>query len=425
MNPSPLCELTVIFPFLEKLEPDLSLIEQVYKELNELHIRFEILIVSRSNEGFSKYTERDDMRVLLSSERYGTALLKGFENSHGDFILVMDTDQQYQGGYIQAVWGAREDADVIIASRYIKGAYAYMSPLRLFFSRILNLIFSRGLDLKIADMSSGIRFYRSHLVKKLSLTCTDYDILQEILVMAFMEGYQVREIPFEYHAMKTDEVFTRITRFGVAYLKTFSRLWRLRNSIASSDYDARAYDALMPPQRYWQRQRYKHITGMLDGQGKCLDVGCGSSRIIGELPEGSVAVDILLRKLRYAKRYGQMRTQASLFNLPVENESFPCVLCSQVIEHIPRDGALEELDRVLQCGGILILGTPDYAKWQWLVIEWLYKIILPQAYADEHITHYTYEELIGEFVVKRGYQLIETHYILQGELILGLKKPSR
>jgi ubiquinone/menaquinone biosynthesis C-methylase UbiE len=68
-----------------------------------------------------------------------------------------------------------------------------------------------------------------------------------------------------------------------------------------------------------------------------------------------------------------MVSQASLFDLPVESGVFPCVLCSQVIEHIPRPGALEELDRVLQPGGLLILGTPDYANWQWNVIEWLYK----------------------------------------------------
>ncbi len=74
-------------------------------------------------------------------------------------------------------------------------------------------------------------------------------------------------------------------------------------------------------------------------------------------------------------------------------------------------------------GGLLILGTPDYARWQWIVIEWLYQILLPQAYADEHITHYTYSELIGEFVEKRGYRLEAVQYILQGELIMGLRKP--
>jgi len=95
----------------------------------------------------------------------------------------------------------------------------------------------------------------------------------------------------------------------------------------------------------------------------------------------------------------------------------------QVIEHVPRANALSELDRVLKPGGFLILGTPDYAKWQWLVIEWLYKMILPQSYADEHITHYTFRDLNAEFAQRRGYKLEAVRYILKGELILGLRKP--
>jgi hypothetical protein len=58
-----------------------------------------------------------------------------------------------------------------------------------------------------------------------------------------------------------------------------------------------------------------------------------------------------------------------------------------------------------------------------VVIEWLYKVLLPQAYADEHITHYTYDELYFEFMTKRKYKLEAVRYILQGELILSMRKP--
>jgi ubiquinone/menaquinone biosynthesis C-methylase UbiE len=297
-----------------------------------------------------------------------------------------------------------------------------MPFLRTQLSHALNLVFSRGLDLNVHDMSMGFRLYKSHVVKKISTENKGLDVLQEILVKILAEGYQVREIPFQYTSQ--DQARERMIQFGTAYLRTFFRLWKYRNSIASADYDARAYNAMMPPQRYWQRQRYKHITGMLKGKGKCLDVGCGSSRIIGSLPQDSIALDILIRKLRYSRRFDRARVQGSIFDLPVPARSFPCVLCSQVIEHVPRANVLDELDRVLQPGGYLILGTPDYAKWQWNLIEWIYKILLPQAYADEHITHYTFKELHDEFVNKRGYKLEVTKYILQGELILGMRKPS-
>ncbi len=243
-------------------------------------------------------------------------------------------------------------------------------------SKLLNVIFSRGLDLPVQDMSSGFRLYKNHVIKNFVTESKDFDILQEVLVRILMAGYKIDEIPFTYQS--NDPAYQRMAQFGLAYIGTFSRLWKLRNSIASADYDARAYNAMMPPQRYWQRQRYKHITGMLKDKGKCLDVGCGSSRIIGALPKQSMALDILIRKLRYSRRFGQATVQGSIFDLPVPGKSFPCVLCSQVIEHVPRANVLDELDRVLQPGGYLILGTPDYAKWQWNVIEWLYKVLLPK-----------------------------------------------
>ncbi len=412
------CELSIIIPVAGKTSINEETLSQIHAVATSLSIGFEILVITnRPNRILPS-------AMQIESGGYGAALKAGFDRAAGDFILVMDVDQKDPARFLPDLWAARAAADVVIASRYISGAKTEMSFLRTFFSRALNIVFSRGLDLNVRDMSCGFRLYRAQIIRNLKLTCADYDILQEILVNILMEGYQICEMPCEYRAAGGEDAFTRITRFGTAYLKTFARLWKLRNSIASADYDARAYNSLMPPQRYWQRQRYNHITEMLAGQGRCLDVGCGSSRIIGKLPPGSVAVDILRRKLRYAKKYDQMRSQASLFSLPFESESFPCVLSSQVIEHVPRAGALEELDRVLQPGGLLILGTPDYAKWQWVVIEWLYKVILPQAYADEHITHYTHAELVNEFVNKRGYQLLKTKYILQGELILELKKPS-
>lgn len=404
-----------------------DLLPQVHSALDSLAIIYESIIVdNRADEQTHQVIQQNQATLLCPSVNgYGAALVAGIQQAAGDYIIVMDADQAHPAAFLCDLWNARDTADVVIASRYISGGQAIMPVTRKMLSKMLNVVFSRGLDLSVRDMSSGFRLYKSSVIKKIAAESTDYDILQEILVKLLMEGYKIREIPFTYNSRNHDNSFDRILNFGLAYLKTFNRLWKLRNSIASADYDSRAYDALIPPQRYWQRQRYKHITQLLHKKGKCLDVGCGSSRIIGALPLGSVALDILMRKLRYARRFERATVQGSIFNLPVPNVSFSCVLCSQVVEHVPRANVLDELDRVLQSGGFLILGTPDYSKWQWVVIEWLYKVLLPQAYADEHITHYTYRELTDEFVSKRGYKLEAVRYILQGELILGLRKPFK
>ena len=65
----------------------------------------------------------------------------------------------------------------------------------------------------------------------------------------------------------------------------------MRNGFASADYDSRAYDSLVVPQRYWQRRRYQIVTEMAGADPNRLDIGCGSSRIIQNAPE-SVGMDI-------------------------------------------------------------------------------------------------------------------------------------
>jgi ubiquinone/menaquinone biosynthesis C-methylase UbiE len=350
---------------------------------------------------------------------YGSALTTGFRSAKGKYILTMDADLSHQPTFILDIWNRRRQAEVIIASRYVKGGTAVMPKSRFWLSRVLNQFFSRGLSIPVRDLSSGFRLYKAELVRDKDFTAHNFDILPEILVKVYSEGWQVKEVPFHYAPRKHGSSNARVFIFGLAYLRTFYALWKLRNSVLSADYDDRAFNSPIWLQRYWQRSRYRHITELIKGEGKVLDVGCGSSRIIGALPEASVALDVANRKLRYARKFKKLLVVGSGFNLPFADKSFPCVLCSQVIEHVPFDSPiLDELDRVLAPGGLLVLGTPDYDHWKWVYIEKVYGKVAPGAYADEHITHYNRQQLIDIFE-KRGYKVEATRYILRGELILA------
>lgn len=419
-------DVTIVIPALREADNLELLLPVLHDMIGALGLEAEIVVVDEQCDDQTRevVARHHDTILMPDTHGYGLALWTGMAYARSDYIITMDADLSHPPNFLADLWRARETADIVIASRYVPGGEAVMPASRYWLSRILNLVFSRGLDLKVRDMSSGFRLYHRHCLPESGPESSDFNVLQELLLKAHTQGYTIKEIPFRYEPRRSGSSHARVFKFGLAYIRTFRRLWKLRNSILSADYDYRAYDSWVLPQRYWQRMRYKFITSMFQGKGACLDIGSGSSRIIGALPPGSLALDILQRKLRFSRRYNVWRVQGSLLDMPVVDQSFPCVICSQVIEHIPRLNVIEELDRVLQPGGYLILGTPDYAKWQWVFTEWVYKMLLPQAYADEHITHYTYEELVDVFVNQRGYRLLETHYILQGELILGLQKPG-
>jgi len=362
--------------------------------------------------------------VRPSGPGFGRALRAGLDAAHGDYIATVDAECAGASAVLEALWTNRDTAEVVVASRYVSGADARMGLLRHVLSRALNKTFSRGLSLPVEDLSSAFRLYRADVLRTYRIRATDYDVLPELLVRALAGGWRVREIPLHIELSRRRRSVMPLVRLAAAYARTFAGLWQLRNSINAADYDARAHDSIIPLQRYWQRQRHRHVTDLIAGQGPVLDVGCGSSRIIAALPSGSVAVDVLANKLRYARRFSRRLVRASGFALPFADASFPCVLCSQVIEHVPIESPiLSELRRVLAPGGRLVLGTPDYANWEWVWMEKAYGFFKPGGYADEHIAHYTREGLVRQFE-GLGYTHEATRYILRGELILAFRKPA-
>jgi SAM-dependent methyltransferase len=418
-------DLSVVLPAQREAALLTPLLPRVHQALAAAGCRVELLVVMTADDAQLPGLDGLPARVVRQrAPGYGEALQAGFREAAGPWVLTLDADIVDAATIAVDLWAHRHAADVVIGSRYTDGGEARMPFVRARLSRALNAVFGRGLSLGVRDMSSGLRLYRAEAIRSLHDLPPQLDVLQAILVQIYAEGWTVAEIPVRYEPGPGGQSHARAWRFAADYARTFWRLWKLRNSIECADYDARAHDSAIPLQRYGQRSRHRHVTDLIAGQGPVLDVGCGSSRIIGALPPGSVAVDVLLRKLRYDRRFGRPRVQGSGFTLPFADASFPCVLCSQVIEHVPKDSPiLGELVRVLQPGGRLVLGTPDYANWEWVVTEWLYGKVAPGAYADEHIAHYTREELVGRFEAL-GFTHEATRYILRGELILAFRKPA-
>jgi dolichol-phosphate mannosyltransferase len=417
-------DMSVLIPALNE-GPNLAiLLPWLGRILGELDLAYEVIVVTaESDRGTIDAAISAGARVLFQvSKGYGGALIDGVRASHGEYILTLDADLSHRPDFVREMWNARQAAEITIASRYVTGGTATMPKYRLYLSQVLNLVFRRGLSMPLRDLSSGFRLYRRTVIDPDVLKGTDFDLLQEILVRAYCEGWKVQEIPFDYMPREHGSSSARLTRLGKAYLRSFWRLWKLRNSLEAADYDYRAFQGPVPPQRYWQRSRLRIVGRLTADEGPVLDVGCGSSRILGSLPEGSVGLDILRRKLRYGRRFAVPLVQASGLQLPFPDGSFSCVLASQVIQHAPKDSPLiDELCRVLKPGGRLVLGSPDYSRREWIYLEKLYARIVPGA-ASEHTAHYTRPELL-ELLERNGLVHDETCYIARAELIMAFRRP--
>jgi dolichol-phosphate mannosyltransferase len=415
--------VSVVIPAWNEAETMPELLGRIRAALEPLAREIEILVVVPAPEDPTAEAARAGGAEVIVQMRpgYGGALKEGLLASRGEYVITMDADLSHPPEAIPQLLAHRDDAEVVIASRYVAGASAKMPSFRALLSRILNLIYRRVLAVPVRDMSSGFRGYQRKILDELNLESEKYDILEEILVKSYSLGWHVLEIPFDYQLRVAGESHANVVGFTPHFLSTLLRLWTMRNSYTSADYDSRAYDSLVVPQRYWQRRRFKIISEMAGDETRRLDIGCGSSKIIQSHPE-SVGLDLEISKLRFLRRTNQLLVRSSCFRLPFGDQAFSTVVNSQLIEHVPYDRSVFlEMNRVLSPGGTLVIGTPDYGRAAWRIIEWLYKKLLPYAYGDDHITHYTRYRLTEE-LASAGFAILRYRYILGGELIMHCVK---
>jgi len=420
-------DLSVVIPSLNESANLESVLPALRDALETLGLTHEILVIEGGADTRTQpVTEDAGARFIHeTAPGYGAAILRGIREAHARFVLTMDADQSHPSRFIEGLWNAREDAEIVIASRYVDGGAANQPFIRRWLSKTLNRFFRAGLSIDVHDLSSGFRLYRRNIFRTIEPRFTNFVILVEVLLLAYQRGGRILEVPFQYEPRGAGRSNAQIIRFGLDYLRLFWRMWHLRNSIHFPDYDWRAHDSRIWLQRYWQRRRFHIITTFTPPNVSTVDVGCGSSKILAALPH-AVGVDMRFEKLRFMRKTNARLLQSNGCRLPFHDNEFACAISSQVIEHIPEEGGrlIDELDRVLKPGGVMILGTPDYGNWEWRVTERLYELAAPGAYAEEHVTRYTFDTL-KHALESRGYTILDHAYILKGELIFKAQKPGQ
>lgn len=416
-------DVAVVIPAWEEHENLRVLLPRISRTLGGMGVTFEIILVEGGVETQADEAAASAVRVIRPDEQgYGAALRCGFAIASARYVVTMDADLSHQPDFLTEFWGRRHEADLLIASRYVPGGTAEMGIARRLLSKALNRVYGSVLSLATRDLSSGFRMYRRAVLDGLTLTARDFDILEEILVRIQAEGWRILEVPFHYRARWSGRSHVRLLRFGWAWLRTLVRMWRLRNSSDAADYDFRAFESRVWLQRYWQRARHGIILGFVDRRGSVLDVGCGSSRIIAALPK-AVGLDIAHRKLRWLRPRHDRLVRATGTSLPFADASFDTVVCSAVIGYVSDPAALVlELGRVLRPGGTLILGTPDYGRRLWRVLERLYGLVIPGGYVRDLVSRFTYRALTARLDAL-GYEVLECRYVGLCEMIFKVRKP--
>jgi glycosyltransferase involved in cell wall biosynthesis len=132
----------------------------------------------------------------------GQALRTGFDQSKGDYIVVVDLDLSYSPEHIARLLDRIEEtqAAMVVASPYMPGGSIKNVPwLREALSVWANRFLSFASKRSLATLTGMVRVYDAEFIRTLNLRSRGMDINPEIIHKALLLMSQIEEIPGHLH----------------------------------------------------------------------------------------------------------------------------------------------------------------------------------------------------------------------------------
>lgn len=231
-------EVSIIIPCLNEEKTLPIVIKKGLDSLKRLGINGEVVVSDNgSTDNSIKIAEKNGARVIKCPKKgYGNALISGFENAYGKYLIMGDADDSYNFSEIDNfVKYLREGNDIVIGTRLRgkieKGAMPFLhrylgTPILTF---ILNLFFGT----KISDCNCGMRGLTKESFKKLHLQSSGMEFASEMIIKVGILKLKIKEIPITLYKDKRDRPphlntwrdGWRHLKFMLLYAPNFMFIW--------------------------------------------------------------------------------------------------------------------------------------------------------------------------------------------------------
>jgi dolichol-phosphate mannosyltransferase len=166
---------------------------------------------------------------------FGTAIRDGFIyalslNPLPDLIVTMDGDLSHNPSQLRDLTKECKLNSIVIGSRYIKGGEIHgWSKYRKLLSRSANFLTKILVNISVKDITSGYRCYGLYALKTIlpKLMSEGYEIQVEVLSIAQLQGYKIKEIPIVFRDRNEGESKLKFKEIW-DFIKT---LYKLRTRI--------------------------------------------------------------------------------------------------------------------------------------------------------------------------------------------------
>jgi len=198
----------------------------------------EILVVSESKDKtddivteFSKNSAV--IKLITSTKRLGKggAFKKGAENSHGEIVMLLDSDLPVPVSDVEKVASYVGEIDVAVASREVAGTKILVYPplARVFAGKAFSRIFNALFNLNVKDTQCGCKAFKREALQNVLSTVESngFEFDAELLFKCKRKGYTIREIPvtWSYKSDSKLNLFTDTLKMGRGVLKLWVKTY--------------------------------------------------------------------------------------------------------------------------------------------------------------------------------------------------------
>ena len=201
-------ELSVVISALNEEKTVQSVLRKVLGIFDKHSIDGEIVFMdNHSTDTTGKLADdvaKEDKRVRVihrinrPNKDLGSSLREGFTNAKGTYLLIMDCDLSHSPEEIPNLLKHKNEADIIIGSRYVKGGKAEMTLKRAVISKSFNFLTKNLLGTNVKDITTGFKLYKKKVIDSLNLESTGFGLHVEIFLKAINKGYTAKEVPIAY-----------------------------------------------------------------------------------------------------------------------------------------------------------------------------------------------------------------------------------
>lgn len=222
--------LSILLPSYREAENLRILLPRLSKVCEGLNVPFEILVVDTEQQmdDTREVCQADNIRYInrRGGNRYGDAVRTGIAEAVGTYVIAMDADGSHTPEFIPKLFALRNDAEVVIASRYVAGGETDNAKHLVWMSLLVNLMYSLVLNLRCKDVSNSFKLYRRSDLQQLRLQCQNFDIVEEILfkLRRTNPNMRIHEIPFAFKKRMFGETKRNLFLFIITYFWTLVRL---------------------------------------------------------------------------------------------------------------------------------------------------------------------------------------------------------